>query len=383
MNTEAFCSLTDLAQVQLGRHHHEVGVPRVDQRLQSRPDSTSSTTVEVLQIPVVEVSNTFTAVGELFTGPNTVLTVNHFVEAVTVLKPFSESEDLVGRTHRETGRASVTGICAVVHGGVVGSGCNHLRISGVILALAHRQNTSGAHLYRDRSCGDVSFINNFGNALVNSSVGCCLNIQVEGGHDFVTTTLEVVPTLILGCSEGFVVFDDPGDVVTEECGSTSSLATSAGRGDDRCHRFCNSCLVFLLSDLAFSKHALKDVVSTVSVCLNVFFVVNTEVVWVIDRGNQACCLGKCEVFRFHAEVVLSCSFDSVGSTTEGSNVQITIENFIFRVLRLNADGQLHFFELSLNACLGSSDVGSLTGIRVCELFSTLNENVLHILLADG
>ena len=111
--------------------------------------------------------------------------------------------------------------------------------------------------------------------------------------------------------------------------------------------------------------------------------IDAQVVGVVYGRQQACRLRESEVLSLDAVVVLSSRFDAIDTTTEGGDVEVTVEDLILGVLGLDADRQLHFLELALNGCLGRSVVGSLTCIRVSNFFRTHHQNVLHILLADG
>ena len=232
-----------------------------------------------------------------------------------------------------------------------------------------------------RTC-DVTLGNDLGHTLVDGRFRSCLQFHIKCGHDLPPTALEGCPALVLGCAEGGVVLDDPGDVVTEEGSTTSCLAASAGRSDHRSDRLGYSGLVFLVGDLAFSKHAAQYVVTTLFVVFHVLRNIDTQVVGVVHGGDEACCLSKGEVLGLDAEVILRSRFDAIYATTEGSDVEVTVENLVFGVLGLDADRQLHFLELALNGGLGGCVVGSLTSIGICNLLRTHHQDVLHVLLAD-
>ena len=119
MNTESFSNLTDVAEVHLGRHGDEVEVVGVLQCVHHGRGGVKCT--RVVDGAPVRSTCWLTAVLELGHLPVLDLAGDNFVESVALLEPFDQGEDFVGRTHGETGGASVLTVGVVVHRGVVGA----------------------------------------------------------------------------------------------------------------------------------------------------------------------------------------------------------------------------------------------------------------------
>ena len=126
MNTEGFCILTDVAEVHLGRHGDEVEVVGVLQRVHHRSGGVEGT--GVVHGAPVGATGWLTAVLELGHFPVLDLAGDNFIQAVALLEPFDQGEDLVSRTHGETGGATVLAVGVVVHRGEVCARGNNLRV---------------------------------------------------------------------------------------------------------------------------------------------------------------------------------------------------------------------------------------------------------------
>ena len=90
-----------------------------------------------------------------------------------------------------------------------------------------------------------------------------------------------------------------------------------------------------------------------------------------------------EVFRTDAKIRFCCSFNPIYTATEGSYIEVAIEDFILGIFGLNGDRKFHFFKLAFDSGLCGFVVGGLASFRISDVFCTHHQNVLHILLTNG
>ena len=112
--------------------------------------------------------------------------------------------------------------------------------------------------------------------------------------------------------------------------------------------------MLLGGDVPEVEHVVEDDIAASRVALEIVLVVQAVLRRRLHDGDQAGGLRQGQVFGGNREELLGSRLDSVGVAAEAGDVEIAEQDFVLRVPLLQADCELHLFQLaivSLRLCL--------------------------------
>ncbi|CAB4594856.1 unannotated protein [freshwater metagenome] len=238
VNTEGFCSLTNVALVELFGDRGKRRVDRCPHGIHNAHNRWSGCIV--LEFPLSTVWSAVLACVEEFRLIFFELrSIDEFVEAVARLEPGDERKNLVCRTRLEAARTAVRPV-----GGEVDScGVNPTALLRVVedLVLCHGEDSAGTHFHR-HCCGTqlrgLNVVRDRPRLILSGHLQGVVHCRVE----LVTAEVPVRQTLLGGLTECLEIGDVLDDVVAEPSRVDVSGNTPTERSRERDEVLVNRCV---------------------------------------------------------------------------------------------------------------------------------------------